>query len=88
MKTESDRILRRPVLSVLVAAALYTPQVMAFTKTVNGGDTAKDELVENGVQNVYGEINNITVDVNGWQYVYDGGTTTGTSIKKGEMQIV
>ena len=34
MKEESGRILKRSVLSVMVAAALYSSQVMAFTQDV------------------------------------------------------
>lgn len=88
MKKASDRILRRSVLSVLVAAVLYTPQVIAFTKTVNSDETAEDELVENGTQNVYGKTSNITVGMGGWQIVESGGIANDTIIGKGGLQSV
>ena len=47
MKKASDRILKRSVLSVLVTAALYTPQVMAFTEIVNADNSpVKNETVD------------------------------------------
>ncbi|KAB3083605.1 hypothetical protein F9222_26085, partial [Escherichia coli] len=90
MKEESGRILKRPVLSVLVAAALYTPQVMAFTEEVTGGSTVTDETVENGTQYVLnkGKTDNITVGVNGHQFVYGGGITNSTVINEGGKQWV
>ncbi|KAB3083999.1 hypothetical protein F9222_25825, partial [Escherichia coli] len=88
MKKESDRILKRSVLSGLVAAALYTSQVMAFTDPVDSGSTVEHELVENGTQNVYGETNNITVGENGEQNVYSGGITNDTVLKDGGVQYV
>ncbi|KAB3083302.1 hypothetical protein F9222_26265, partial [Escherichia coli] len=90
MKKASDRILKRSVLSVLLAAALYTPQVMAFTDEVNDGVTVKDETVENGTQYVQnnGKTENIAVGEKGTQYVYFGGETENTVIGKGGKQYI
>ncbi|KAB3085786.1 hypothetical protein F9222_23550, partial [Escherichia coli] len=80
MKKESDRILKRSVLSVLVAAALYTSHVMAFTEEVTADNSpVSGETVENGTQTVHneGKTENITVGRRGEQMVYSGGTTTG-----------
>ncbi|HHN8868767.1 TPA: hypothetical protein ACP62B_004722, partial [Escherichia coli] len=72
MKKEADRILKRSVLSVLVAAALYTPQAMAeFTEVVTEGSTVIGETVENGIQTVEsgGTAENTTINKGGEQYV-------------------
>lgn len=89
MKTESDRILKRSVLFVLVAAALYSSQVMAFTEEVTGGSTVTDETVENGTQYVLnkGKTDNITVGVNGWQNVYFEGTAKIPQLRRGEGRL-
>ncbi|KAB3084246.1 hypothetical protein F9222_25535, partial [Escherichia coli] len=86
MKKASDRILKRSVLSVLVAVTLYTPQAMAeFTKIVNSG-TVEDQTVDNGgTQTVVneGKTKNITVDNGGTQVVYNRGSVDGTKVKNG-----
>ncbi|HHN8868776.1 TPA: AIDA repeat-containing protein, partial [Escherichia coli] len=84
MKKEADRILKRSVLSILVAAALYTPQAMAgFTEVVTEGSTVIGETVENGRQTVEsgGTAENTTINKGGWQTVY--GTATDTTIYAG-----
>ncbi|WP_261628312.1 autotransporter adhesin family protein, partial [Escherichia coli] len=89
MKKEADRILKRSVLSVLVAAALYTPQAMAeFTEVVTEGSTVIGETVENGIQTVEsgGTAENTTIDNGGRQTVF--GTATDTTINNGGWQIV
>ncbi|HHN6585557.1 TPA: AIDA repeat-containing protein, partial [Escherichia coli] len=89
MKKASDRILKRSVLSILVAAALYTPQAMAgFTKVVTEGSTVTDETVENGRQTVAsgGTADKTTIDYGGEQIVY--GTADKTTINNGGTQYV
>ncbi|EFO2135499.1 hypothetical protein ACQ9T2_004877 [Escherichia coli] len=67
MKKASDRILRRSVLSILVAASMYIPQTMVkFTEYVTKDNSpVTDETVENGTQYVLnkGKTDNITVGV-------------------------
>ncbi|TBR37353.1 hypothetical protein EZJ62_23950, partial [Salmonella enterica subsp. enterica serovar Heidelberg] len=73
MKKASDRILKRSVLSVLVAATLHIPQTVAeFTETVTAGSIVTDETVENGAQTVQngGKTEDITIEQGGGQFVY------------------
>ncbi|EJP7814197.1 AIDA repeat-containing protein, partial [Escherichia coli] len=91
MKKASDRILKRSVLSVLVAATLHIPQTMAeFTETVTAGLIVRDETVENGTQTVWkgGKTEDITIEQGGVQYVNGGGSATGTTINDGGEQVV
>ncbi|HBA2641153.1 TPA: hypothetical protein J6M74_004676, partial [Escherichia coli] len=89
MKKASDRILKRSVLSVLVAATLHIPQTMAeFTETVTAGSIVRDETVENGTQTVWngGKTENITIEQGGVQNV--SGTAKDTTINNGGVQTV
>ncbi|HHN6585564.1 TPA: AIDA repeat-containing protein [Escherichia coli] len=79
------------VLSILVTAALYTPQVMAFTEKVTADNSpVSGETVENGIQNVQdkGKTENITVGGRGGQIVQYGGLAENTLIKDNGWQSV